>query len=138
MKAERQDVWVASLVGRPGSLAGKLAPLAEAGANLEFVIARRSDKKKGDGVVFVTPIKGRTQIAAARKAGFRKTKSLHSVKVEGPDKPGIGAKITGALAEAGINLRGISAAAIGRKMVCHIAFDTSADAAKAIRTIKKL
>jgi len=138
LKAAKQDVWAAGLVDQPGSLAGKLKALADAGANLEFVIARRTDSKKKEGVVFVTPIKGAKQAAAARKAGFKKTKSLHSVKAEGPDKPGIGARITGALAEAGINLRGLSAAAIGRKMICHIAFDKAADAAKAIKILSKL
>jgi hypothetical protein len=138
LSAAKQDVWAASLVDKPGSLAGKLTALADAGADLEFVIARRTDTKKKAGVVFVTPIKGRKQIAAAKKVGFKKTTSLHSVKVEGPDKPGIGARITTALADAGINLRGLSAAAIGRKMVCHIAFDKAADATKAIRILRKL
>ena len=138
LKVSKQDVWAASIKDVPGALAAKLAALADAGANLEFVIARRTGGKKKGGVVFVTPIKGSKQTAAAKKAGFSKTKSLHSVKAEGPDKPGIGAKITTALADAGINLRGLSAAAIGRKMICHIAFDKSADAAKAISVLKKL
>ena len=54
------------------------------------------------------------------------------------DKQGQGAKITQALAAAGISLRGLSAAAIGRKFVAHLALDTSADATKAIRALKKL
>lgn len=138
LSAAKERVWVASIKDEPGALAAKLTALAEAGADLGFVIARRSDKKKAGGVVFVTPLKGRKQLAAARKAGFRTTGHLHSVCVEGSDKPGLGARITTALAEAGINLRGLSAAAIGRKMVCHVAVDTSRDAAKVIRVLKKL
>ena len=134
----RVDVWVASLKDRPGAVAQKLQALTEAGANLAFVIARRTEKKPGTGVLFATPISGRKQIAAAKKARFRRTKSLHSIRVEGPDKAGFGAKVTGALAEAGINLRGISAAAIGKRCVLNLAFDKSADATQAGRILKKL
>ena len=136
LKVERQDTWVAGIKNVPGALAAKLTALADAGTNLEFVIARRESKKAG--VVFVTPIKGAKQAAAAKKAGFAKTKSLHAIRVEGPDKKGAGAAIAQALADAGINLRGISAAAIGRKFVCNIAVDTAADATKAGRILRKL
>ena len=132
----RVDVWAATIEDRPGGLDAKLAALAAAGADLEFVIARRA--KPGSGVVFVTPLKGAAQCRAARKAGFEKTKSLHSVRIEGPDKPGQGTKITAALAAAGVNLRGLSAASIGRKFVCHIAVDEAKDATKALRVLKKL
>ena len=86
----------------------------------------------------MTPISGAAGLAAAKKAGFKKTPSLHTVRVEGPDKPGQGARIAAALAEAGINLRGFSAAAIGKKFVAHVAADTSAAAAKAMKIIAGL
>jgi hypothetical protein len=138
LNVTRADVWAASIEDRPGGLAGKLAALAEAGAELEFVIARRASEKPGTGVVFLTPLKGAAQIRAAKKAGFEKTKSLHSLRVEGPDQPGLGAKMTQALAQAGINLRGLSAAAIGRRCVVHLALDSPADATKAARLLKRL
>ncbi len=136
LKIDRVDTWAATLKDKPGELAGKLAILADGGVNLEFIIARRAPDKPGTGVVFATPIKGAAQARAARKAGFKKTPSLHTVRIEGPDKRGVGAKIAQALAEAGINLRGFSAAALGRKFVCHIALDKTADAAKAKRALK--
>ncbi len=134
----RVDVWAASLEDRPGGLAEKLAALADAGAQLEFVISRRAPDKPGTGVVFLTPLKGAAQLRAAKQAGFEKTKSLHSVRVAGPDKPGLGARITQALADAGLNLRGLSAAAIGKRCVVHLALDSSADASKAVRVLKAL
>ena len=88
--------------------------------------------------LFLCPVTGPAQIRAAKKAGFTQTKSLHSVRVGTPDKKGLGARFTCALAEAGINLRGLSAAAIGRKSVMYLAFDTTADATKAVRVLKKL
>jgi len=130
-------VWSASIDDRPGALAGKLDALAKAGVNLEFVVARRTPEQPGKGVVFVTPIEGDAAVKAAQGAGFSVSDSLHSVRVEGPDEPGLGAKITAALGQAGINLRGLSAAAIGNRMVCHLALDTSTDAAKAVEGLKR-
>lgn len=138
MKTQRVDTWVASIEDKPGGLAAKLEALASAGVNLEFIIARRAPDKPGTGVVFVTPIKGAKQTKAAEAAGFRKSNSLHTLRLEGTDKPGTGARITKALADAGLNLHGLSAAAIGKKFICHIALDTEEDAAKAARILRKL
>lgn len=130
------DVWAVSIDDKPGALFEKLDALARAGADLEFVIARRSHEKPGKGVAFVTPVKGPRQIKAARKAGFEKTKSLHGIRVATGNKPGYAAELTMRLAEAGINLRGLSGAAIGNRAIFHIAFDSAADANKAKHLIK--
>jgi hypothetical protein len=138
LSVSRTDTWAATIEDRPGGLADKLAALAAAGANLQFVIARRAPEHRRSGVVFVTPIKGARQVKAAKAAGFQKTESLHSLCVEGPDKRGMGAKLTQALADAGINLRGLSGAAIGKRYVTHLALDTAKDAARAAAALKKL
>ncbi len=133
----RVDIWAASIEDRPGGLAQKLDALAQAGADLEFVIARRAPEKTGTGVVFVTPIKGAKQIKAAKEAGFEKTQSLCALRILATNKPGLGAKIARLLGDAGINIRGFSGAAIGNRAVFHLAFDSAADANKAIRIIKQ-
>jgi len=138
MKATRVDTWAATIKDQPGGLSAKLATLAAAKVNLEFIIARRSAEKPGTGVVFATPISGAAGLAAAKKAGFKKSTSMHTVRIEGPQKAGQGAVISGALADAGINLRGFSAAAIGKKFVAHVSVDTSAAAAKAMKVVAKL
>jgi hypothetical protein len=137
IKISRTDVWAATIEDRPGGLAGKLAALAKAGANLEFVVARRAHDKPGTGVVFVAPVKGARQVKAAAAAGFAKAESLHSVRVEAADRPGLGAKITQAIAEAGINLRGLTAAAIGKRSVVYFAFDTKENADEAVKALKR-
>ena len=134
---KKVDVWAGEIADRPGGLADKVDALSNAGANLEFIIARRAADKPGTGVVFVTPIKGAKQKGAAQANGLATTGSLHSVRVEGPDKAGLGAKMTKALADAGINLRGLSAAALGRRGVSYFAFDSAADADGAVRVLKK-
>ena len=138
LHVERVDTWAASLEDKPGSLATKLSALASAGINLEFMIARRTPEHAGSGVVFATPIKGSAGCNAARKAGFDKTESLHTVRIEGADKPGQGATIVRALADKGLNLRGFSGAAIGKKFVAYVALDTAEDALKAIRALRSL
>jgi hypothetical protein len=138
LKAEKVDTWAASLEDRPGELGAKLKTLAEAGVNLEFVIARRAPDRPCEGVVFVTPIKGAAGLRAARKMGFMKTAGLHTVRLEGADKKGEGARITQVLAEHGLNLRGLSAAAINKRFVAHLALDSAADAAKAVRVLRAM
>jgi hypothetical protein len=133
---EREEVWAASLEDKPGALAHKLTALAETGADLEFLIARRTTDKPGAGVVFVTPIRGDKEVRAATQLGFNVSNSLHSVCVEGQNQPGICAKLTQKLAAAGINLRGASAASIGTQFVMHLAFDQEADAAQAIKLLQ--
>lgn len=131
------DVWAAEIEDKPGALANKLQALAAGGANLEFVISRRAEKE-GMGVVFVSPIKGAKVIRAAKAAWFDKTASLHCLRIQGPDKPGAGAQITTALAQAGINLRGLSAAAVGKQFIMYIAFDGDQDIKKSAQVLKKL
>ncbi len=136
LTVQRVDVWAASIEDQPGGLAGKLAPLAEAGADLEFVIARRAPDKPGTGVVFLTPLRGDAQTEAGEKAGFAVAESLHSVRVEGDNAPGIGAELTKKLADAGINLRGLSAAVVGARFIMYLALDTADDAEKAMSLLE--
>ncbi|HEY5909421.1 MAG TPA: ACT domain-containing protein [Verrucomicrobiae bacterium] len=138
LKITRAEVWAATIEDRPGGLSEKLSALAKAGANLEFIISRRKPDRRGEGVAFVTPVKGAQQVKAAKASGFSKTDSLHSVRVEGTDKPGLGSALSKALAEAGLNLRGLSAAAFGRRFVAYLALDTAGAAAKAVNVLKKL
>ena len=130
------SVWAGEVDDRPGGLAEKLDPLTKAGASFEFIVSRRAPEKPGTGVVFVTPIKGAKQNRAASEAGLSTSETLHSVRVEGPDRAGLGAKMTRALADAGINLRGISAAALGRRSVTYFAFDNAADADRGVRVLR--
>ena len=62
---EHVDVWAATIEDRPGDLAHVLAELREAGADLHFIIARRTEP--GKGVVFVTPLRGDREIAEPRR-----------------------------------------------------------------------
>ena len=136
LTVERVDVWAASIKDEAGGLSLVLKGLSEAGANLDFVIARRAPDKPGTGVVFVTPLRSDGEVAAAAELGFNVTNSLHSIRVEGENKPGMGAALTGKLADAGISLRGFSAAVCGEKFILYMALDTPEDAASAVEILK--
>ena len=138
LKVSRVDLWMATIDDRPGGAAQKLGPLSRAGANFDFVFTRRTPESPGKGLVVVTPVKGKNVTQAALAAGFAKPADIHSVRVEGSNKPGITAKLAHALGAAGISLRALSAAAIGARFVTHIALDTAEDAAKAVSLLKKL
>jgi hypothetical protein len=137
VKVSKAEVWVATIEDRAGGAAEKLEALAKGGANLEMLLARRTETP-GQGVMFVTPIKGAKATKAAQEAGFGKPENIHSVRVEGGDKPGLGSKIARALGNAGVSFRGVSGVAIGKKFISYIACDSAEDAAKAIGVLKKL
>jgi hypothetical protein len=138
LKATKADVWAVSIDDRAGGVADKLETLAGAGANFEMVLARRTPENPGRGMLFATPIKGARATRAAQDAGMGKPETIHSVRIEGVDRPGLGAKITRALGDSGISFRGISAVAIGRKFVSYVACDSAEDQARAIAALKKL
>jgi hypothetical protein len=132
------DVWAAQIDDKPGGLAKLLGAVAGAGGNLECVIARRDAAKSGKGVAFLTPVKGPNVRKAAKTEGLAPADKLATLRVEGNDSPGLGSRIASAIADAGINLRGVSGAVLGRKFVAYLGFDTSADATKAARALKAI
>ena len=134
---ERVDVWAATVEDRPGGLADVLASLREAGADLQFIIARRAPEAPGTGVVFITPLQGDREIRVAAEVGFNVTRKLHSVRVMGRDRPGIAVELTQKLAEGQINLRGFSASVIGTQFVAYAAVDSLDDANKAMEILEK-
>ena len=129
---ERVDVWSASIADKTGGLSWLLKGLDEAGADFNFIIARRSPENPGSGVVFVTPIIGDREIKAASTLGFSLTRSVAALRFEADDKPGASARLTAMIADAGINIRGLSVAVIGTRFVAYIGFDSSEDAERAV------
>ena len=136
MIIERAHVWVASLDDQPGGLAEVLQPLKGAGADLDFIIARRTAEQPGKGVVFVTPLRSDREIAAAADLGFNLANSIHSVRVQGQNRAGLAADLVQTLATAGLGVRGLSAAELGTRFVMYVGFDSEADADQALRVLQ--
>ena len=138
LKVSKVELWSAAIDDRAGGAADKIEPLAKAGANFEFVFARRTPEQPGRGVLFVTPVKGAKVSQAAQAAGFGKSITMHSVRIEGTDKPGVTVKVMRALANAGISFRALSASAIGKKFVSFVALDSAEDVARAMGLLRKI
>ena len=134
-KLSRVDVWVVDMQNKPGMMARVLEALGNAGASLEFVVARRVSENTARA--FVAPLRGARQMKAAADVGLVKARGMHCLRMDGPDKPGLGARLTRYLADHGVNLRGLSAAAIAKRCVTYIAFATEDDLKLAMRLAKK-
>ncbi len=135
---QKMDVWVVEIDDRTGALDEKLAALAAANIDLAFLVARRQPQSPGRGIVFLSGIKGAKAQKTATGAGLSKASDIFAVRVEGRNQPGACRRITAKLSEGGINLRGVSANAIGNKFAAVFAFDTEDDAKKAVRLIKAI
>jgi len=137
LSVERVDVWAATIEDKPGGLAHVLSALRDAGADLQFIVARRTPEASGKGVVFVAPLQGEQEIRAAARVGFNVSPTVHSVRVMGRDQMGIIAQLTQLLADGGINLRGVSSAVLGTQFIAYLAVNSLADAEKAMDILQR-
>ena len=136
LKVRKVDVWAVEFRDEPGGLAKVLAPIADTGGNLECIIARRQADKFQAGIAFITPLKGTKVLGAAHAAGVLPAEGLTTLRVEGPDSPGSCARMVAAIAQAGINMRGVSSMTAGKNFVAYIGLDSPEDADKAIQALK--
>jgi hypothetical protein len=131
----KEHVWAGAIPDHPDSLAGKLRALAKGGLNLELIIARR--EWTGRGVLFASPLRTLDEVDVAEQAGLNKPESVLALRIEGPNVPGLAARITTAIAEAGLNVRSFAAAALGERSVTSVAFDSDADCDRAKAVLER-
>ena len=152
MRVTKAEVWAGDIEDQPGGLARVLEAMAGAGGSIECVVARRQQgatgqgemgggmndgsSTRGRGDVFVSPVRGKRMQDAARQAGLTPADDMATLRIEGPDQPGLGGRVTRAIAEANVNMRGLTAAVIGRHFVAYLGFDSTADAEKAAKAIR--
>jgi hypothetical protein len=137
-KMQRVHLYHAEVEDKPGGISGKLKRLAEAGAHLEYVYSQRSADKQGVGDLYVAPLQGSNEMAAAREAGMHAVSEPIVMRVEGDDKAGLGGRLTQAWEMAGINLHGLVMSVIGTKFVGYATFDSVADANRAATILAEL
>ena len=130
-KLDRVHIWSGEVADEAGGVAGKLALLAQAGANLEYVLTRRQLDKPGTGVLYVAPLTGPVQLRAAKSAGLAETTNPLVLRVEGDNEAGLAHRLTQQWALANINLYGLAMSVIGNKFVGYAAFDSVTDANRA-------
>lgn len=122
---KKADVWAGDFVNRPGMLARVLEALTSAGAQLDLVIGREISARTSR--IYVAPLTTKKQKNAALEVGLVSAPGMFSLRVEGPDRAGLGADMARALAAADINIRGVTAGTVGRKFVCYFGFKSEAE-----------
>ena len=137
MNVSKTTVWAATCDNQPGAVMRKLEGLARSGADIKFLLARRLDTEPDKGVLFVAPLQGVRQLDAAKDLGFSPSRNLFAVRVEAADEPGLAYLFAGALANEGINLRGISGMVVRGVFVSCLAFDTEFDADRAVARLSQ-
>ena len=138
LKVSKVDVWAVEIRDEPGELAKVLETVSEAGGDIEGVIARRQADKFRAGIVFFTPVKGKKVEGAVRAMGGEPGESLSTLRVEGSNTRGIGGRMMRAIADAGINVRGLSVTTSGKSFAAFIGLDSGADADRAVKILKKV
>jgi len=137
-KLERLHIWSGEIADQAGGMAAKLAPLAQAGANLEFISTRRQPDQPGTGVIYIAPVTGPAQVRVARSAGLVEAHDPVVMRVEGDNEAGLAYRLTQQWALAGINLQGLSMAVVERKFIGFAAFDSVTDANRAAQILADL
>ena len=137
-KLDRMHVWSGEVPDKPGGVASKLSLLAQAGANLEFILTRRSADRPGTGILFVAPLTGAVQIRSAKAAGLVETNDPIVLRVEGDNQAGLAPTVTQQWAIAGISLEGLTMCVLGDKFVGYAAFDSVSDSNRAAAILSDL
>jgi hypothetical protein len=128
-------LWRKEVDNKPGTLAGTLAPLAQAGGNLRVVMGYALPGESRRSVIEVFPVTGKTATAAAGAAGLAAS-PIPCLLVEGDDQPGLGSRMTRAVAEQGVNLAFLIAETVGKKFSAVFGFESDGDAARATSALK--
>ncbi len=130
-KLDRIHVWSGEVADQAGGVASKLALLAQAGANLEYIYTRRQPDRPGTGILYVAPISGPLQVRAARSAGLAEAPNPVVLRVEGDNRAGLAHRLTQQWALQGLSLQGLMMSVLFEKFVGYVAFDTVEDANRA-------
>jgi len=137
-KMHRVHVWSAEVDDAPGGISGKLAMLANAGANLEYVYTQRLLEKPGMGIIYVAPLTGTEEIKAAKAVGLTEAHDPIVMRIEGDNDAGLAFRLTQEWSKAGINLHGTTLSVLGTRFVGYVTFDTVQDANRAATILAEL
>jgi hypothetical protein len=131
---KKVTLWRGEVPNEAGVLADVLGPLAAAGANLRVVMGYAMGDT-GRAAIEVFPVSGKKAAAAASATGLAMSPTA-CVLVEGDDRPGLGAAMARAIANAGVNIHFLIAETVGRKFSAVFGFHSETDAAAASKAIK--
>ena len=133
---KKVTVWRTEVENKPGALSSILAPLAEAGADLQVVMGYRYPGEVHKAAIEVCPVSGKKSTAAASKGGLAAS-TIPTLLVQGDNRPGLGHAIAQAIAEAGINIAFLVAQVIDTRFSAVMGFEDEAASKQATMLIKK-
>jgi len=137
-KLDRVHIWSGDVPDQAGGTSTILSCLAQAGANLEYILTQRRTDKPGIGSVYVAPVTGPLQVRAAKAAGMVEVHDPVVLRVEGDNEAGLAHRLTQQWALAGINLHGLMISVLSGKFVGYAMFDTVVDANRAAQILADL
>lgn len=135
LTVKKVTLWRKEVPHDVGVLAGVLEPLAAAGASLRVVMGYSMPGDPRRAAIEVFPISGKKVTSAATSAGLAAS-PIACLLVEGDDRAGLGAQMSRAIADAGVNISFLMAETVGKKFSAVFGFENDADAAKAAKAIK--
>ena len=136
LTVKKVTLWRTEVQNKPGALSGVLAPLAEAGRDLQVVMGYHYHGAPESAIIEVCPISGKKSTAAAAKAGLAAS-AIPTLLIQGDNKPGLGHAIAQAIAEAGINVTFLVAQVINKRFSAVMGFEDEAASERATRLIKQ-
>lgn len=137
LNVTKVDLWSNAIDHQPGGLMTKLEALVKAGADLDLILARGPAAPAGKGAVLLSPITGQRQQQAAEQAGFQRNSGLYCLRLAGMDEPGYAYRLLFTLAGEGLNVHELAAVTLEGQFVMYVAFDTAADADKAMNRLQR-
>ena len=137
-RLDRVHVWSGEVEDQAGGVAAKLAPLAEAGANLAFIFTQRRADQPGKGVLYIAPLTTADQIKAAKHVHMHEVHDPVVIRVEGDNEAGLAFRLTREWAKAGISFTGLTMTVMNGKFVGYAAFDSSNDSNRAAEILADL
>jgi hypothetical protein len=134
---KKVTLWRTEVENKPGALSRVLAPLAEAGADLQVVMGYHYHGVPDSAVIEVSPVSGRKATTAAGKVGLKAT-AVPTLLVQGDNKAGLGHTIAQNIAAAEINVTFLVAQVIGTQFSAIMGFEDEAAAKEAATLVKKI
>ena len=133
ISVKRISLWRREVEDRPGMLAQTLEPLANAGTNLQVIMAYHIGEK---AAIEVFPVTANRAMNAARQGGLSES-GPPALLVTGDNQPALGHSMARAIADQGINIHFLVAQVVGGRYSAVFGFGTDDDASRAMEVIKK-
>ncbi len=131
-------MWSVEVDDVSGSLTGLYKALADAGADIEFSLCRPLVDKPGKAILFLSPVTGKKQEDAAKRAYFIPRPDVVGVQIQGPSRVGGNFRLTAALAHEDLTIRALVTTVDGGRFTTVFALKSDKDADKAVKVLHKV